>query len=70
MIPVDEFRRSFQRAIDALKEASTHVSPREMLFLKLGLHASHLEEAIAQGETGRAQTHFNDMIGIVQKLQL
>lgn len=43
-------------------------TPRELIMLKLGLRASHIEEAVAHGEATRAAAHVELLIEDLRKL--
>ena len=44
-------------------------SPREIMFLRIGLRASHLEEALAAGDFARARVHADALWAMLQGLE-
>ena len=64
-----EFARAIARVaaiLDKLKKNA--VTPREKLFLMIGMRASHIEEAITYGNPDRAQSHLREMVRMMRKL--
>ncbi len=67
-VELAEFQRSFDRAIAIGREIFRSATPREVLFLQLGLRVSHIEEALARGEVGRAREHLARAVELVQSI--
>jgi hypothetical protein len=45
------------------------LTPRELIALRLGLRASHMEEALLLGDTDRALAHFRGVLGLLGELR-
>jgi hypothetical protein len=45
------------------------LSPRERLALKVGLSASHAEEALTQGDMMRARAHVQKLLKLARQLE-
>ena len=44
------------------------LSPRELVALRIGLRASHMEEALMTGDTARALAHFKALLRLLTTL--
>lgn len=64
------FQRSLERAVAVVRKFNSTLTPREKLVLQLGLRASHLEEALAQGDQDRAAAHAKALVTIAQALSI
>ena len=63
---LEEFNRSLNRVIEIITKFGKRISPRDMFFLKIGLRASHIEEAITQGDTVRAKAHLKNLVNMMR----
>jgi len=73
MIPkveLDEFERAFGRLVEAMERFRKEIrTEREVLFLQIGLRASHIEESLMLGDSERANAHFRAMIDLLARLE-
>jgi hypothetical protein len=57
-----EFERSGQRLLQYMKQFKKTLSRRDMRMIRIGMRASHIEEALSTGDTERANSHLKQMI--------
>ena len=62
-----EFQNSFQRYQEQAQRYNIQATPRELVFLMIGLRASHIEEALAHGDFDRAMQHFGEVARLLQE---
>jgi len=48
---------AFRKTIALMIKLQTRITAREIQFLKIGLRASHIEEALVDGDVLRARAH-------------
>lgn len=66
---LEEIQRAAVRVLDAIRKAGKSLrTQREVLMLKIGMRASHIEEAVAVGDTQRAAAHLQAMKGLLAEL--
>ena len=57
-----------QRAVRGVQRFAQSLTPRELVILRLGLEASHLEESVVQGDWARAQAHVEKAAKLLDQL--
>jgi hypothetical protein len=67
---MDEFQAAFQRVIDTLGKFARNLTPHEQLILEMGMRSSHIEEAIAHGESERASSHLRELAKLGKRYAL
>jgi len=65
---VNEFARAMRRIMDGLEQFKRTLAPRDFLMLQMGMRASHIEEALSQGDTDRARFHLEHLLALIQRL--
>jgi hypothetical protein len=65
---MNEFVCAMQRVMAGIAQFKKMLSPRDMLMLQIGMRASHIEEALSQGDTTRAEGHLRHLTELVQNL--
>lgn len=64
-----EFQRAALRLSTVMQKLGKDIrTEREMLFLKIGLRASHIEEAAAHGDQERALAHMRKLVALLRQL--
>jgi hypothetical protein len=63
------FRVLLDGVLRAVERFSKSLTPRELVILRLGLTASHLEESIAHGDWKRADAHADSAAQLVRQLE-
>ena len=66
---IQAFLGRAERVISDIAAFRRSLSPRDLLLVQIGLHASHMEEAIVVGDDLRAEAHLRALAGLVQKLR-
>jgi hypothetical protein len=67
---LDEFSRSFERVIELMRRFQKRLTPRELLVLQMGMRASHVEEALAHGDSERARAHLAMLVAMIRDAPL
>lgn len=66
---LEEIERSFHRVLAGLGSFKKQIrTRRELAFLRIGLRAAHLEEAIVQGDSLRAKAHATALLDLLRAL--
>jgi hypothetical protein len=65
-----EFQRSFTRVIEILSRFQKRLTPRDVVLLKIGLRASHIEEAMTSGDHERARAHLSALVEMIRNARL
>jgi hypothetical protein len=65
----EDLRSTLRALIDETKAFSKMLTPREVVVLRLGLAASHLEESLAQGAWKRAEAHAENVANLLEALR-
>ena len=63
-----EFARAGTRMLQLMARFKRTLSPRDFALLAIGMRASHIEEALSQGDVVRAQGHFDRLAQALQDL--
>lgn len=63
----DEFHRSLGRVMDLLIRFQKRLTPRELVVLKIGLRASHIEESLMVGDQARAKAHLEALVRMARE---
>jgi hypothetical protein len=63
-----EFENASSRVMDAVTQFKKTLSPRDVAMLQLGMRASHMEEALAQGDTARAESHRQKLVQLLENM--
>lgn len=53
--------------LSEVRRFTATLSPRELVVLKIGLEASHLEESIAHGDWTRAEAHAESLSKLISQ---
>lgn len=64
---LEDFRQSAERVLDDIAAFRASLDPRDLAFVQIGLHASHMEEAITNGDALRAKAHLHALLDLVGK---
>jgi hypothetical protein len=67
--PSVAFLQDAERVLDDIEAFRSSLGPRDLMLLQIGLHASHMEEAIVAGDELRAKAHLYALVDLVQRLQ-
>jgi len=65
---IEQARRAGQVFIRVMRRVAKTLTPRDRVYLGLGLRASHLEEALVQGDIERAHAHYVRILEIARML--
>lgn len=65
---VEDFYQRAESILSDIAEFTNLLDPRDALFVQIGLHASHMEEAIVAGDELRAKSHLRALVGLVEKV--
>lgn len=63
------FQKSAERVLDDIANFRASLSPHDLAFVQIGLHASHMEEAIVVGDELRAKAHLHALVDLVRQIQ-
>ena len=63
------FQESAERVLDDIAKFRASLSPHDLAFVQIGLHASHMEEAIVVGDELRAKAHLHALVELVRQIQ-
>ncbi len=63
------FQESAERVLDDIAKFRASLSPHDLAFVQIGLHASHMEEAIVVGDELRAKAHLRALVDLVQRIR-
>lgn len=63
------FRQSAERVLDDIAAFRASLDPRDLAFVQIGLHASHMEEAMVAGDALRAKAHLHALIDLVSQVR-
>jgi len=66
---LEEFQRSAEHILEDVGAFYRSLGPRDLLLVQIGLHASHMEEAITAGDELRAKSHLHALTGLVGRLR-
>ena len=61
-------KRAGATFIALMRRLASSMSPAGRLYYQIGLHASHLDEAMAQGDFGRAEAHYKALIELASRI--
>ena len=64
----EEFTRASNRLMGVIGRFGRTLSKRDVLMLQIGMRASHIEEALAQGDVSRANGHLMMLQSLVSQL--
>ena len=60
-----EFSRAAKRILYLIDKFKQQLSRRDFLMMQIGMRASHIEEALSQGDTNRAQGHLDKLTKLI-----
>jgi len=59
---------AFGYVLESIQKLKKTLSARDLRILQIGMRASHIEEAMAQGEFDRARSHFHELLKLTEGL--
>jgi hypothetical protein len=65
----ESFRANAERVLDDIARFRSSLSPHDLAFVQIGLHASHMEEAIVAGDELRAKAHLRALVDLVRRVR-
>ncbi len=63
-----EFERAANVILRAIGDLKNRLSPRDLVMMQIGMRASHIEEALAQGEVDRARGHVQKLVELARRI--
>ena len=64
----DEFAQAAGVILRLIGELRRQLSPRDLVMMQIGMRASHVEEALAQGDVDRARGHVKKIVELVGRI--
>jgi hypothetical protein len=63
------FKENAERMLDDIAKFRSSLSPHDLAYVQIGLHASHMEEAIVVGDELRAKAHLCALVDLVRQVR-
>ena len=65
---LESFREHAEHVLRDVAAFRATLGPRDLMLVQIGLHASHMEEAIVAGDELRAEAHLRALVGLVGRI--
>ena len=63
---ISEPSETFEKLMRYIERFRMKLSDRDLRMIQIGMRASHIEEALAQGDTDRARGHVKQLVRLVR----